>query len=212
MSEPHPDSSTKDRILESAEELFAQSGFDTVSVRDVTHKAGVNVAAVSYHFGSREGLIQAVLERAIRPVLAERVRLLDAAEAKAGSKGPTIPVILDALIRPLVMQVRQSQVSQALFVKLAGRCLSDGLQQMPDGIKTAIRQTVERFLDALHRALPNVSKGDLAWRLHFCHGVLMETLARDEALRDLFPDLATPMTTDVLLATLINFCSAGMRQ
>ena len=210
MSDPAPDSNTKDRILEAAEELFALHGFDSVSVRDVTQKAGVNVAAVSYHFGSREGLTQAVLERSIAPVVAERLRLLDAVDDAASP--PTVGAVMDALIRPLVVQVRRSELSQALFVKLAGRCMSDGLSQMPNDCKTMIRGMVERFVCALHRALPHVPKEILAWRLHFCHGALMETLARDDALREFFPDRKHPLTTDELLTALLDFCSAGMSQ
>ncbi|MCB1211125.1 MAG: TetR family transcriptional regulator [Verrucomicrobiales bacterium] len=210
MSDPSPDSNTKDRILEAAEELYALHGFDAVSVRDVTHKAGVNVAAVSYHFGSREGLIQAVLDRSIAPVVKERLRLLDAVEA--ADQPPTVTAVLDALIRPLVIQVRRSELSQALFVKLAGRCMSDGLSQMPSECKLTIRAMVGRFVDALHRALPNVPKDILARRLHFCHGALMETLARDDALQEFFPDRKHPLSTDELLAALLGFCSAGVSQ
>ncbi|MCP5558861.1 MAG: TetR/AcrR family transcriptional regulator [Verrucomicrobiaceae bacterium] len=210
MSDPSPDSNTKDRILEAAEELYALHGFDAVSVRDVTHKAGVNVAAVSYHFGSREGLIQAVLDRSIAPVVAERLQLLDV--VTAGDQPPTVTAVLDALIRPLVIQVRRSELSQALFVKLAGRCMSDGLSQMPAECKATIRSMVGRFVDALHRALPNVPKEILAWRLHFCHGALMETLARDDALQEFFPDRKHPLSTDELLAALLGFCSAGVSQ
>lgn len=210
MVEAPPDS-TKERIIEAAEALIAEHGFESVSVRDVTQRARVNVAAVSYHFGSREGLIQAVQELAIRPVLALRMELLDAALKAAGKRAPSVESVMEALIRPLVQQVRSSAVSQALFVKLAGRCMTDGVNQMPQSIKDDIRQTVARFLGVLQRALPDVSPSDLAWRLHFCHGALMETLSRDDVLCEFFPDQPAPKTTEDLLAALVSFCSAGLR-
>ncbi|HCN76459.1 MAG TPA: TetR family transcriptional regulator, partial [Verrucomicrobiales bacterium] len=77
------DSGTRERILLKAAELFAQRGFESVSLRDLTQAAEVNLAAVNYHFGSKEALIEEVVTRVMRPMNDERLRLLDAAEAAA---------------------------------------------------------------------------------------------------------------------------------
>src|SRR6187200_1196670 len=106
MNEP---SDTKSKILDVAEELFAQQGLDRVSVRDITVAAKVNVAAINYHFGSKEELIAAVFERRIAPVNALRIAALDAVEQSAGAKGPKVEAILGAFIRPALTYCGQNQ-------------------------------------------------------------------------------------------------------
>src|SRR4051812_26133774 len=91
---------TRSRILDAAEDLFGESGLDRVSIRDITRKANVNLAAIHYHFGSKEDLITAVFERRIVPVNAARLAALGRIEKMAGKRVPTLENILDAFIRP----------------------------------------------------------------------------------------------------------------
>ena len=93
---------TKTRILDVAEELFGEQGLDRVSIRDITKKAQVNLAAIYYHFGSKEDLIAAVFERRVVPVNEARLAALDAVEKAAGKKAPKLEDILEAFIRPTV--------------------------------------------------------------------------------------------------------------
>ena len=80
-----PTGGPKLRLVEAAEKLFAENGFEAVSVRDITKEAGANVAAVNYHFGSRDGLVVAVMSRYLTPVNQERLTRLEKAE-KANTK------------------------------------------------------------------------------------------------------------------------------
>src|SRR3954463_6556834 len=91
---------TRSRILDVAEELFGERGLDRVSFRDITRKAKVNLAAINYHFGSREELISAVFERRVVPVNQARLAALDAVEKSAGKRSPKPEAILEAFIRP----------------------------------------------------------------------------------------------------------------
>src|ERR1041385_1388783 len=93
---------TRSRILDVAEELFGEQGLDRVSIRDITAKAKVNLAAINYHFGSKEDLIAAVFERRVVPVNEARLAALDAVEKAAGKKNPKLEAILGAFIRPTV--------------------------------------------------------------------------------------------------------------
>src|SRR5690606_14469470 len=106
---------TKQRLIDAAEALFADEGFDRVSVRDITTKAAANVAAVNYHFGSREGLVAVVMARYINPVNEERLARLEALERRAGNKALAVEEILEAFIRPFATQVRRSELSEKLF-------------------------------------------------------------------------------------------------
>src|SRR5438552_17150621 len=91
---------TRTRVLDVAEELFGEEGIERVSVRDITDKAKVNVAAINYHFGSKEDLIVAVFERRVIPVNDARLAALDAIEQTAGKRSPKVEAILEAFIRP----------------------------------------------------------------------------------------------------------------
>src|SRR5204863_8376906 len=116
---------TRSRILDGAEELFGERGLDRVSIRDITRKAKVNLAAINYHFGSREDLIAAVFERRVVPVNEARLAALDVVEKAAGKKSPKLEAILEAFIRPALQCSLKAPKGGASFSKLFGRCLSE---------------------------------------------------------------------------------------
>src|SRR3954447_25442612 len=93
---------TRSRILDVAEDLFAERGLDRVSIRDITRKAKVNLAAINYHFGSKDDLIVAVFERRVVPVNEARLASLDVVEKAAGKRSPKLENILEAFIRPAI--------------------------------------------------------------------------------------------------------------
>jgi len=107
-------SATRDALLDAAERLFVEQGLEAASLRAITQLAGVNLAAVNYHFGSKEGLVRAVFSRRLAPLQAERLRLLDEEEARDGG---TLEGVLRAFIAP-AMRLRASagpvDVSQLL--------------------------------------------------------------------------------------------------
>src|SRR5437867_6100600 len=91
---------SKERILDVAERLFAERGFAATSLRNITAEAAVNLAAVHYHFGSKDELIEAVFARRLGPLNRERLRLLEACRAAAGGGSPSVEELLEALIAP----------------------------------------------------------------------------------------------------------------
>src|SRR5512143_118352 len=93
---------TKDRILDAAERLFAEHGFDATSLRMITAEAGVNLAAVNYHFRSKDALIEAVFSRCIRPLNRERLRLLAAVEEASGGAPPRLEDVIRAFVTPVI--------------------------------------------------------------------------------------------------------------
>src|SRR5579862_2477676 len=105
---------TKSRILDAAEKLFGHNGFDATSLRDITAEADVNLAAVNYHFQSKDSLIDAVILRRIEPINRRRLELLDAAGAH-----PTVEQIVEAFVAPVVEQDRPPMLS------MMGRALAD---------------------------------------------------------------------------------------
>jgi AcrR family transcriptional regulator len=204
---------TRRRLLEAAEQLFSEQGFDRVSVRDITVRAGANVAAVNYHFSSREGLVEQVMERYINPVNEERIARLDALERKAGRKPVALEELLEAFVRPFVTQVRKSELSEKMFFKLMGRCLGDrGAGMMPASVELGFQAMLMRFRKAFARSLPDLDEEELLWRMHFTVGAMIHTMAHGETLSRFTQGASGNPSMERILSRFIRFCSAGMRQ
>jgi AcrR family transcriptional regulator len=202
----------KQRLLAAAEQLFAEKGFESVAVRDVTQLAKANVAAVNYHFGSRDGLVALVIARHLAPLNQERLEWLDVLERKAPGKVVPIEEIIHALIRPLVGMVGKTELSEALFCKLVGRILAlpeDALSVVTMGQMKVLNN---RFIRAIGKVLPTVSQDDLQWRMHFLVGSLVHLLTHQELLRSLSNGGSGSPTLEVVLGRFVRFAAAGLRE
>lgn len=204
-----PETGSKRKLLDAAEELFADKGFEAVSVRDITQLAKTNVAAVNYHFGSREGLLTLVMLRYMIPVTEERLVRLDAAEQKFGKAVP-LEEIIDAFVRPLATQVRKSELSERLFYKLIGRIFAQQGDGMPPQIEDQLRQVIERFTRAFAKALPTLPPEDLVWRIHFLAGGMIHMLTHQEVLHRLSDGVSGNPTMEATLARFIRYSAAGL--
>lgn len=193
------------RLIEAAETLFADQGFDTVSVRDITTAAKANVAAVNYHFGSREGIVNATLARYLAPTNSERLLRLDQAEATHGNKPLPLELIVDAFTRPLANHPRHSGRGEAAFMKLLGRSLAHPLESLPPALEAQAITLFSRFLHALVKAIPSVPADDLAWRLHFVSGAMHHMLIHAADLHQLTAGTSGKPATDALLSRFSRF-------
>ena len=202
---------TRQRLLESAQQLFAEQGFDRVSVRDITDRAGANVAAVNYHFRSREGLVEEVMERYINPINDERTERLEKLERRFGSKEAPLEEILDAFVRPFVTQVRRSEMSEMLFYRLMGRIFGEQGAELPKTVEEGFRRMLRRFMKAFARALPGLSQEELAWRLHFTVGSMLHTMAHADTLHRLTEGASGEPTMETTLSRFVHFSAAGLR-
>lgn len=135
-------------MLDAAERLVAAKGFDSVSIRDVTGAAKANVAAVNYHFGSREGLLDLVITHILEPLCAERIARLEAC-----GKQVSVDQAVAAFVNALEPAAARIGMDAPLFYRLAGRiqCLPD--EALPDAMRDARRETTRRFLAALPKDL-----------------------------------------------------------
>lgn len=207
-----PESGSKRKLLDAAEQLFAEKGFEAVSVRDITQLAKANVAAVNYHFGSRDSLLTMVMTRYMTPVTEERIVRLDALERKWSGKSVPLEEIIDAMVRPLVTQVRKSELSERLFYKLSGRIFAQQGDGMPPQIEEQLRQVVQRFTKAFAKALPTVAPDDLAWRIHFMVGGMIHMLTHQEILQRLTAGASGAPQMEATLSRFARFAAAGMRE
>jgi AcrR family transcriptional regulator len=207
---PQVSLATKVRILESAETLFMEHGFEATSLRLITNAAGVNLAAVNYHFGSKEELFQSVLTRRLDPMNQARVALLDGYE-RDGPSPLACERILAALFIPALELARDPARGGSNFLRLLGRAYADPAPFIRQFLSQQYAPMIARFKDAFARALPHLPRKELSWRLHFIMGALSYTLAGTDALK-IIAEL-NPVETDndeILLRRLAPFLLAGL--
>ncbi len=202
---------TKQRLIEAAESLFADEGFDRVSVRDITQRANANVAAVNYHFGSREGLVEAVMARYISPVNEERLVRLEALERKAGGKPLAVEELIEAFVRPFITQIRRSELSEKLFFKLIGRMFGEQCK-LPVAIESEFFTLMNRFNKAFSKALPGVPSEEIWWRVHLMAGAMIHSLSHVDMLQRASSGACGSPTMEQMISRFIRFAAAGMRQ
>lgn len=162
--------STRQRILDVAEGLFARRGFAGASLREVTATAKVNLAAVNYHFGSKDGLIEEVFRRRLDELNRERL----AALAKAGEAG--LEEVLDAFIRPALNQSLHSQ-GGAAFVRVLARAYAEHDERLRRFLSDNYGHVMREFALVFARLLPHLGKDELYWRLDILAGAVTYAMA-----------------------------------
>ncbi len=198
---------TKERLLDAAEKLFSEHGVPTTSLRAITRAAKANLAAVNYHFGSKEALVQSVLDRRLRPLNAERIHRLDELET-AHPEGPSVEAILDALLAPAFVI---SASSHHDFVALVTRLHFAQDPALVDLLLRNFDEVQERFFAALNRALPELGPRQLMYRFHFAIGAMAMALINRDVLPRASRGLIEAVDDDNLLQRLVNFLAHGFR-
>jgi AcrR family transcriptional regulator len=204
-------SEARNRILDAAEKLFADQGFEAVSLRQITTQAEVNLAAVNYYFGSKEGLIIEVLARVVGPINERRLAMLDEAEAEVSGKPVEIERILEAVFLPIISSMNESEHSRQVVLKLAGRCMSESGDEMPEAMLRIFREVADRFCGALFLALPHLSKAEVYWRMHFTIGSMLYALVQHETLVSISAGEVVANDAVKALEELVAFTAGGLR-
>ena len=202
---------TKTIILDAAEDLFAARGPNGVSLRQIIARAKVNLAAIHYHFGSKESLLQAVFSRRIVPLNAERIALLESFEREAGRKAVALPKVIEALVGPALRLSRDPEKGGAKFMRLLGRCFTEPDEKIQAMITRQVETVGERFMPAFQRALPKLPPADLMWRLHFLVGAMAHTMADAERLGQYSEGLCDAEDSEGSIRRLVTFLTAGLK-
>ena len=208
-------SDTRARILDAAERLFMAHGYDGTSMRQITGEAGVNLAAVNYHFGSKEALIQEVFRRRLNWLNEERMRALDEMEAAADGQALKPSQIVDAFFGTMIRMAEDEERGGVIFLRLLGRTLTEPSDFIRAFLAHEYKTVVERYKEALFRSLPDVPKAEIVWRFHFMLGATSYAIAGTDALR-LVTDWGIEAEDsedrlDRLLPRLISFLIGGLR-
>ena len=201
---------TRTLLLDAAERLFAEAGFAATSMRNITAAAGVNLASVNYHFGSKDALLEAVIQRRLAPVNDERLRRLDELEGLAGTEPLNLEKALRCFLAPPFEKMREWGERGHLFMRVVGRIQSDTNPKMEAMFVKQFEEILRRFTSALQRALPQLTPEEATRRLHFVIGGMAHTLAWSEKIALLCGQGHTDALSSQLLEDFVQFAAAGM--
>ena len=197
------------RILDAAENAIAELGFAEASLRHIVLEARVNLATVYYYFGSKRGLMEAVLKRRFGPLRQEHLALLRQAEKAA--KGRPVPVekILEAMLLPPLHLAATAPAKHHAVTRLFGRIVAEPNPQTQEMLRAQRAEVRTAFLKALQRSLPRAPLPGLLWRMEFVWGALAFTLCNPRKIEVETRGTCDPADTDNVLAQMIQFFSPG---
>jgi AcrR family transcriptional regulator len=203
IAQPVDERETAERLLDAAERLFGVHGYDGVGMRTLAEEAGVNLGAATYHFGSKEALYVETFMRRFRPTNAERLRLLQKAEARSDGKPLPVERIVECMIRPPF----ESGLEHPAFQLFLAR----NLFMPPPFLHAAIHKELEPgmrvFIAALRRALPDQPEDLLHMRTMFAMGgLLMFSMRAGE-----IPGMRNPQLHEVVMREMVAFMTAGLQ-
>lgn len=206
---------TRERILDAGERLFMAHGYEGTSMRQITGEAGVNLAAVNYHFGSKESLMQEVFRRRLDWLNEERMRVLDALEVEAAGQPVKPSAIVDAFFGTLLRMAGDENRGGMTFLRLLGRTLTEPSEFIRAVLAHEYQAVMDRYKEALFRALPEVPKAEIVWRFHFMLGATSYAIAGTDALRLVtdwqIEDEDSTDRLDRLVPRLMSFLLGGLR-
>jgi AcrR family transcriptional regulator len=192
---------TRDRILKTAERMFAERGFNGVSVRELAAAAAVNIASIGYHFRNKEGLLAEVYRRHCEPMIEERLRGLAAATRLAGSA--RIAAIIEAFVRPALQQVQAEE--GVTFIRLRAVLSGENSELLEKLVAENFDQSSSAFIDALCECLPHLSRTDICWRFHFLLGTVYYTAAGPHRIHAFSHGRCDPGDTEAVIKELVPF-------
>lgn len=202
-----PDTAT--RILDVAERLFVEHGFEATSLRMITQQAEVNLAAVNYHFGSKDALFESVFMRRIGPFVAACLAELDALEQSG--QALTAEALVLTFIKPCLMLSKDPTKGGALFVRLMSRTLVENHRLLREALNQQYSVFVKRYTSAFQAALPQFETEDIAWRMHFAFGVMFNAFAGNDVLKIFVrSQVVSARDPDMVVKHLVPFVVAGL--
>lgn len=205
-------SDTVTKILDAAEELFAEHGFAETSLRTITAKADVNLAAVNYHFGSKKALIQAVFERFLTPFSQMIESGLDRHQKESPATPLSVEEILQNVARAIAGVSQGDRRRLSIFMRLAGLAYTQGQGHLRKFLQNEYRGIFRRLMSLITTATPDLQPVERFWRFHFMLGATAFTMSSMESLQAIVEhDFDTKSTEEEIVALLLPFLAAGIR-
>lgn len=205
----HEQVDTKTALLDAAESLFAELGIAGASMRAITRQAGANLAAVHYHFGSKEGLVKAVFQRRLGPLNRERIERLD--RLTEGGLEPTVEAIVEAFAGPPLRMIGRDPGGRA-FAQLLARAVQEPGAGSRELVLQEFQEVIARFTAALTRALPQVTREEILWRILFMIGSLSFTAGLGFLVEHFAGGPTSAGDPQPVIDRLVTFLTGGMSQ
>ncbi|UVE19214.1 TetR family transcriptional regulator [Pseudomonas sp. LS44] len=203
-------SETVERILDAAEQLFAEKGFAETSLRLITSKAGVNLAAVNYHFGSKKALIQAVFSRFLGPFCISLERELDRRQARA--EKVTLEEMLEMVVEQALAVKPRSGDDLSIFMRLLGLAFSQSQGHLRRYLDDVYGKLFRRYLSLVQESAPRIPPVELFWRIHFMLGAAAFSMSGIKALRAIAEeDFGVSTSIEQVMRLMVPFLAAAMR-
>ncbi len=201
---------TREKILKSAWKLFAEKGFEDVSIRDVTQDADVNIASVSYHFGSKSGLIQEIVVEALVPMNKQRVILLkQAGDSVGGVEHVQIRDLIESFVRPVVCPEEYGGCSD-MMARLMARYLIDRDYDVPMKVMDSFGDVYKIFSIAIRAQCPNVEPKKALEKLIFSTGAVFMFQSFSGLVAKATGN-ESALNIDDYLKDAVAFCEAGFK-
>ena len=199
------------RILDAAENAIAELGFAGASLRHIVLEAQVNLATVYYYFGSKRGLMEAVLKRRFGPLRQEHLALLQHFEQAAGGRPLKVEKILEAMLLPPLRLMATASDKHHAVTRLIGRIVAEPNTETQEMVRSQRAALRAAFLKALQRSLPKAPVPALVWRLEFAWGALAFILCNPRRIEIETHGACNPADTDNVLAEMIRCFAPGFQ-
>lgn len=203
-----PGAQTKLRIMDVAERLFAEHGYDGVSLRQIARAARVPLALVTYHCGSKESLFRALFVRRNGPVEAERLAMLAPCEAAAR---PRVADIVRAIVLPFLRLRAGPDPGGVAYARLIAQTVATPGALMQEIVAEVYDPIARRFIAALRRALPDRTPEEVAWFYHFAVGAMCIAMADTGRIDRLSGGRCRSEDHEQVAAHLVPFVVAGLK-
>lgn len=197
---------TKEQLLNVAEQLIAERGYAGTTVRAIATQAKANLAAVNYHFGSKEDLFKAIFSRIAKPIVAQQLAILD--DLQKQESLPSVEEILTAFLKPCFQKIVQDESFRTVRAQFMGRCWSEPepLQNIASG---EFMESRLAFLNILQQVIPDCSRRELNWKLDLVIATLIRVQNEAGKPESLLKS-SQPEDVDYAVQYLVRFLTPGM--
>ncbi len=202
--------SMREAILDAAEDLFSKNGFRAVSMREIAQASGANLGSITYHFGSKDGLLRAIYERHSGPMNRRRQELLTEAQ-RIRDPDDRLQAIVRAFILPSLSQTEGSIGGGARFARLRAVVMAERHEEAQKIIAETFNPINLAFIDALQACLPHLPRADIVWRTHFLLGAVSYTLINPWRVTRLSDGEANGENTEEALVQIVRAAVAAFR-
>ena len=200
---------TKTKILDTAERLIMELGADKASLRKITEEAGVNLAAINYHFGSKNNLVSAIMVRILSPLMEELDKGLKAVMEEAGNKKPELEAIIRSYLVPLLRFSRQNPDHESMFARLFASYDDDDVFR--HSIRDLVKKSTRFYGDCFIKALPELHKRTVFLRMAFFRNTSLGIMEGNCLMEESMTILGFDMDYDKMIDEMVEYGAAGFR-